>query len=349
MKKILIMLLILIVIIALIFLIKNLKKEQAEQQAFKPDRLKSSEIHPDTLDICSFNIQFLGSFKKRDDAGLADILKNYDIVVVQELVAPPYDGAYPDGQSYTGDKEAAEFFDAMQSHGFSYLLSEEDTGTGDKIHMKSSATEWFVSFYKPNIVSTASDLPQGFLAEDRSNNVDYERVPYAFPFRTANNMLDFVLVSVHLQPGDRPAERERRSHELSSINEWILANDEVEKDFIILGDMNIYDVEELLEITPEGFISLNDECRLTNTLSVSGKGEPYDHVMYNPVLSSEVDKNYDLFVIDLVAAMKPYWQEDAPYPGDPYVHNTFKQYYSDHFPVVFRLITPAQDDDGPVM
>ena len=34
-----------------------------------------------------------------------------------------------------------------------------------------------------------------------------------------------------------------------------------------------------------------------------------------------------------------------PYPGDPYVHNTFKQYYSDHHPVVFRLAGTGVDDD----
>ena len=349
MKKLLPAVLIILLILVVIIVVKNRMTDKTASQSFKRDHSLVVQVKPDTLDICSFNIQFLGSFKKRDDAALADILKGYDIVVVQELVAPPYDGVYPDGKAFTGDKEAAEFFDAMQGHGFSYLLSEEDTGTGDKNHKKSSSTEWFVSFYKPDIVSTASELPHGFLAEDRSNNDDYERVPYAFPFRSANGRLDFVLVSVHLQPGDRPAERERRAHELASIDGWIQQHDEVEKDFIILGDMNIYDAEELSEITPPGYLSLNDECRMTNTLSVSGKGEPYDHVMFNPAYTTEIDRAFDFVVIDLVSAMRPYWTLDAPYPGDPYVHNTFKQYYSDHFPVVFQMITPVQDDDGLAM
>jgi hypothetical protein len=50
----------------------------------------------DTLTICSFNIQFLGHFKKKDDNALAEILKDSDIVVVQELVTPPIAGTYPD-------------------------------------------------------------------------------------------------------------------------------------------------------------------------------------------------------------------------------------------------------------
>ena len=300
----------------------------------------------DTLTVASFNIQFLGSFKKRDDNALAFILKDYDIVVVQELVSAPFDGTYPDGTSYSADTEAAEFFNAMGALGFSYILSEEDTGTGDKIHTKATSTEWFVTFYKQEKVSVAKDLPHGFLALDRSNHENYERVPFAFPFRSNNQNLDFVLISVHLQPGDRADEEARRKHELNSIAQWIESNNEQEKDIIILGDMNIYNPEELADVTPPGYLSLNDECRITNTLATAGGGRPYDHVMYNTTFSAnEIDLTYDLIVIDLVDVMRPFWTSTEPYPGDPYDHNLFKQYYSDHHPVVFKMIAGAKDDD----
>ena len=35
--------------------------------------------------------------------------------------------------------------------------------------------------------------------------------------------------------------------------------------------------------------------------------------------------------------MRSTWALPEPYPGDPYVHNEFKQCYSDHNPVAFRL------------
>jgi len=60
-----------------------------------------------TLAICSFNIQFLGQSVKRDNIALVSILKDFDIVVVQELVAPPFDGTFPDGTPFKPDKEAA--------------------------------------------------------------------------------------------------------------------------------------------------------------------------------------------------------------------------------------------------
>lgn len=139
---------------------------------------QTTDTQRGTLSLCSFNIQFLGSSKDRDNDALASILKPYDLVVIQELVAAPYPGVFPNRERYKPDPEAARFFDAMRALGFDYILSEEDTGTGDAIHSNGTNTEWFVAFFRANKVGKANDLPSGFLAEDRSNNDDYERVPY---------------------------------------------------------------------------------------------------------------------------------------------------------------------------
>jgi len=297
----------------------------------------------DQITICSFNIQFLGSSKSRNDEALASVVKDCDIVAVQELVAPPNKMKFPDGTDVKPDKEAAEYFAAMAQHGFTYWLSEEDTGTGEKNHINSSSTEWYVTFYKNEIVEPAEDIPHGFLADDRTDHPCYERVPYAFSFRTLDHNLDFVLISVHLKPGAGPSERARRRHELSAISDWVFRNDDQEKDFIILGDMNIYKTSELERATPEGFLSLNDECRDTTTIIKNDYC--YDHIMYRVEFTKEIDTEYDMFVIDLIAAMRPFWDLDTPYPGDPYDHNEFRKYYSDHHPVMFKITVPEKDDD----
>ena len=260
------------------------------------------------LAIASFNVQFVGSFKKRDNVAVAAAVKGYDIVVIQELVAPPRDGRYPNGNSYKADPEAKAFVDAMLTNGFKYVLSPEDTGTGDKNHTGSTSTEWFITFYKPDAVSIDSSVPNGFLAEDRTNHPDYERVPFAFGFKVKDGP-DFVLISVHLKPGARGTERRRQ--ELAAIANWIEAHDENEKDFIILGDMNIENCAELIEIIPAMFSSLNDNCLPTNTNVNSPK--PYDHVMFRASFSPEVQRR--LTVIDLVSEMRPYWNSPEPYPG----------------------------------
>ncbi|MFC4237707.1 endonuclease/exonuclease/phosphatase family protein [Thalassospira xianhensis] len=302
--------------------------------------LNISMSHAETLSVASFNIQFLGSFKKRDDVALAKIVAPFDMVVVQELVAPPVAGTYPDGSSYQADIEAKEFVDAMAAEGFSFVLSSEDTGTGDQIHTGGTGTEWFITFYKPERVTPAPELPSGFLAGDRSNHPDYERVPYATGFKAPTGP-DFVLISVHLMPGARDSGR--RKHELDSIAAWINAQNSSEQDFIILGDMNIEDCDELASAVPEGFVSLNNSCLPTNT-NVNGP-KPYDHVLYRPAHSPEVLPNFA--VLDLINATRPYWDARiGEFPGALYDHNTFRQYYSDHHPVLFEISLETGDDDG---
>lgn len=310
------------------------------------DSLLIPSVDSSKIYICLFNVQFLGNFKRRDNVALADLLKNFDIVVIQELLAPPFNGTFPGGGNYKPDKESEAFFKAMINQGFKFVLSEEDTGPQDNIHVNSAATEWWVGFYRNNKVRLAMDLPHGFLAADRSNNPDFDRVPFAFPFRSLKDSSDFVLISVHLAPD--ASGKLRRKHELDAIKSWITQHDSKEKDFIILGDMNIEDKKELDNAMPAGFISLNEECKRTNTLinnSADSGAKPYDQIMYRPLYTSnEINKEFEMVVLNLIKLMKPYWVSSSPYPGDPYDHNLFRQYYSDHNPVIFRLKSCVDDD-----
>lgn len=363
--KIFIGLLLLIIVIAIIFWwYKNIQvtiqkpAETPPTEATSPKEIPTTsdtvslsaiaENIADTVTICSFNIQFLGNSKKRDNAALAALLKDFEVVVVQEMVAAPKDGIYPDGSTYKGDIEVAEFIAAMTSHGFSWVYSEEDTGTGDKIHQASSSTEWWIAFFKPQAVLVDTTLPHGFLAADRSNNADFERVPYAFSFRTTHVNADFSLVSVHLQPGEKVSEKERRKHELASIATWIDQHNATEKDIIVLGDMNIYSQPELVAATPVGYKSLNYKCVRTNTLINADKdsgARPYDHVLYNVAQTgTEIDTAYGFQVLDLITLLQSSWKNAEPYPGKPYNHNAFRSYYSDHHPIAFQLIFTGDDD-----
>ncbi|NQV28785.1 MAG: hypothetical protein HQ518_30905 [Rhodopirellula sp.] len=92
-------------------------------------------------------------------------------------------------------------------------------------------------------------------------------------------------------------------------------------------------------------LSLNDECRPTNT-NVNGP-KPYDQVMFNTTYTREIDQNYDMHVVNLVEELRDNGHSTEPYPGAPYNHNAFRAAYSDHHPVVFRLTVPTNDDDQP--
>jgi hypothetical protein len=315
-----------------------------ERLSSKP--LKRGTTSSSSLLVCSFNIQFLGMFQSRDNEGLAELVKGYDIVVIQELVAPPYSGTFPNGDPFNPDSESAVFFNAMKQRGFDYVLSPEDTGSGDRIHLNSSATEWWVAFYKPGKVVPATDLPGGFVATDRSNNDDYERVPYAFPFRTKRGGADFVLISVHLQPDSGNANAARRKHEIASIVKWVESQNSSEGDYLILGDTNIQSKAELNSTLPQGWGSLNAECRSTNTNPNTPK--PYDQVFYRaPKSDKEIDGVFGFEVINLAEEMKDRWPHfsSSVYPGKPYVHDKFRTAYSDHNPVVFKIVDDGRDDD----
>lgn len=60
---------------------------------------------------------------------------------------------------------------------------------------------------------------------------------------------------------------------------------------------------------------------------------------------NEIDMSYGFKVIDLIKAMKPKWSGAGAYPGDPYKHDKFRKYYSDHNPVTFKMSEGVSDDD----
>lgn len=285
---------------------------------------------PGDLTICSFNIKFVGLYEKRENQALAELLKDYDLVVVQELIAPP--SAVPANSTRS---RAKLFFDAMAARGFSNVLSESDTGNAD-LGSFTSRTEYFVTFYKPGRVAPASDLPNGFISAPLSRHPSFRRVPYATGFRTPDGKLDFVLVSVHLEP----EERDFRAGEFRAIDAWLgrQHSAQSERDLIVLGDCNIQSKAELTANTPANFISLNADCVRTNV--ARGSAKPYDHVFYHPQFTTEMDTGFGFQVVDLVETVQP---------GRPLAstaeQNLFFQKYSDHHPVVFRLRIPTRDDD----
>ncbi|MDX2361730.1 MAG: hypothetical protein QNK23_13055 [Crocinitomicaceae bacterium] len=296
----------------------------------------------DTLNICSFNIQFLGSFKNRQDSALSQILVPYDIVVIQELVSPPCDGVYPDGSTYSADDESASFVGEMEEQGFSYWLSEEDTGP-KKNHNNSTGSEWWITFYRAEKVLPDSSRFYGFLDTTRILNANFDRVPYAFPFKSVDGRTDFTLISVHLKPGDGRADRARRQHELVSLFDWVDAQNEENLDFITLGDCNIYKLEEFVHFEAEDMFSLNRECKSTNTklYELASKGRPYDHVFYQTATEEDLVGG-SFRVEDLMGMLKPCFE--SPFPYEPYVHDTFRTRFSDHVPVSFKMLIGTDTD-----
>ena len=293
------------------------------------------------LKICSFNIQFLGHFKNKENKTLAKFLNPYDIVVIQEMVAPPLNGKYSDKSWYKKDIESASFVNEMRLNGFSYWLSTEDTGP-KKNHTASTASEWWVVFYKKNKIKADSSRFYGFISFPLSANTNYERVPFAFPFQSVNEKTTFTLIPVHLKPGSRKEDQLRRQEELNNIFNWTTSQKEKNKDFFVLGDCNIYKLEEFIPFEKEGFFSLNKGCLPTNTKLYESlkKGKPYDHIFYNNFSKEDIKKN-SFKVIDI---RKELLKMNSSNVVMPYDHKSFRTRYSDHLPISFELLVNKDSD-----
>ena len=111
--------------------------------------------------------------------------------------------------------------DAVHGHPLAREGLSRDTSHAISRQGNGAVPEWWVAFYKPDRVEPAKDLPSGFLSSPRAANEDFARVPYAFPFRTLDRQLDFVLISVHLPAGARESDRQRptRSRPWRSLTE----------------------------------------------------------------------------------------------------------------------------------
>ena len=298
----------------------------------------------DTITICSFNIKFLGHYKNRENKMLGEILNPYDIVVVQEMVSPPSPGVFPSNkETYQADIESKDFVEAMKNQGFSYWISTEDTGPTQN-HVNSTASEWWITFYRNNIIVPDSSRFYGFLDNTLAGNAQFERVPFCMPFKSLDNRSTFSLISLHLKPGNGKSARERRSNEIKTVFDWVDSQNESNKDFIVLGDFNIYKKEEFEKYESKGVFSLNEDCISTNTKKYEDpeKGNPYDHVFYNTFSENEIIKS-SFAVVDIMSIVKQLNTEEI-FTYEPYEHGLFSTRFSDHAPVSFNYVLGVDND-----
>lgn len=68
--------------------------------------------------------------------------------------------------------------------------------------------------------------------------------------------------------------------------------------------------------------------------------------MYRPIYTTEIDTEFDFKTINLISVMEQYWNKNnGKYPGKPYDQNKFPAFYSDHYPVLFKMNVSDVDDD----
>jgi len=291
------------------------------------------------LTLATFTIDGVGVYSTRDNEALACLVAPYDVVVVHDLGAPPYPGSFGDGDPYRPAQPAADFFDAMRRAGFDYVMAPEDTGHVPTNKLNSGLTTWPVTFYKPNRVRLAQDRPSGYIDPDRTANPNWDRVPFALAFVTADGFYDFYVVSVDLAEGREKASRRR--FELGALTGWLSQFASNERDVFVSGGFDFNDCAEVASNLPPVLIAVDDNCQATN---ISNKRPTAGWLVLQGATASIAGEP---IALDMIRLMQSFWvyKYGPEYPGDPLNYGLFAQTYSGHKPVILGVIPPPGDED----
>ncbi|CAG0888808.1 unnamed protein product [Darwinula stevensoni] len=180
---------------------------------FEAGQSKVSEDGSGPLNIASFNIQRLGKSKlKKSNVVdvIVQILSNYDVVAVQELLDDNGEILNP----------LVERLNRVSPEPYEAVASDRIGSTSYK--------EKYLFLYRPSRV----ELLEESLYPDQAG--EFERPPYVVTFRTPTTELKKLsFINVHTKP-------ERADSEISAlatVSDWALSKTKVQ-DQIILGDFN---------------------------------------------------------------------------------------------------------------
>lgn len=185
---------------------EGLEQQQLQVQNQEEESTVALE-NAQCITIASWNIANLGQSKDATEIGvMAQSLKDFDIVAVQEVVA-----------SAPGPQAVAKLDDALDRTGakWDYVISNETGGTG---------TERYAYLYKTSKVSIVG---KPTLANDLAYSIDRE--PFLCEFKTAQG--NFFLASLHAVPESKFPETE--------IQQLHILDEKFEdKNLLIMGDFN---------------------------------------------------------------------------------------------------------------
>jgi deoxyribonuclease-1-like protein len=180
------------------------KKIAPQIEEIQPEEIQASGS---CLKIASWNIANLGQSKDASEINvMAQSLKDFDIVAIQEVVA-----------SAPGPQAVSKLDDALDRTGakWDYIISNETGGTG---------TERYAYLFKTSKVSIVG---KASLSADLAYSIDRE--PFLCEFKSAQG--NFFLASLHAVPASKFPETE--------IQQLHILDEKFEdKNLLIMGDFN---------------------------------------------------------------------------------------------------------------
>ena len=221
-------------------------------------------ISQDEVSLVSWNIRDFGKTKSAEEIeNIADILKSYDIIAIQEVVA-----------GYGGSQAVARLADELNRKGSKWDYSISYATKSPKYK-----TEKYAYLWKTNRVKV---IGKGSLITDLESCV--YREPYRMKFEANGNI--FTILNYHSRKHS-----EQPEIEVSCITDFIINHKE--ENIILAGDFNLSIGHSVFDVLKE-----NDYKTCLNgdrtTLKRSCKDNDYlnhaiDHIIYDSLKNELMD------------------------------------------------------------
>jgi len=255
----------------------------------------------------SFNIEKLGRDDPYQTVNVAVILKNYDIVAVQEVMNY--------GATVANNQRGGEGIRALRqiATDWELVLSSDPNGTEKaKIAVKSHTFEYYAFIFRKSRIELIPNL--AFLWDEEANPIleledqerQFDREPFIASFKVKDGTLDFTLITFHAaspSAGWRKDEIER----LGFVYESVQRSDPNQHDVFLLGDFNTdVDKKEWKALkglpTMEHILTSLDKTTIYKTEGRLSRNQ-YDTIWYQGLASDE-----DIVVE--TAEVHPAWKEN---------------------------------------
>ena len=149
----------------------------------------------------SFNIEKLGKENTYQARNAAEILKNYDIVAIQEVMNMGATRLHPIG---TKGIEALKQIVSCLGEGWDYVVSPDPNGTASANASKAFNTfEYYAFIYRKSKIELIQNSAHLWNESENPipslNNQErqFDREPFIASFKARNGKLDFTLITIH--------------------------------------------------------------------------------------------------------------------------------------------------------
>lgn len=314
-----------------------------------------AESPENQIQLGTFNIEKLGGNNPYQAQNAAEILMNYDIVAVQEVMNF---GATKDNPIGGGGIEALKRIVSHLGDDWSYVVSSEPNGTLDsEKSRKYSMFEYYAFLYRKSKIELVKD--SAYLWNESGNPIaglkeqerQFDREPFIASFKARNGKLDFTIITIHAAAPDRPWRKDEIKR-LAIAYKTVQDSDASQNDVFLMGDFNTNadrkEWDDLKSLPEMKHVLASDNP--TTLYKAGGRlsKSQYDTIWHQGSYSDED-------IIAETAQVHQAWKENLHVPSGVEAPKKMKdenkqiwlygEYASDHLPVTVLLWADKDSDN----